>query len=421
MRRSIQCWLVLSTLLFGGLGPCLAQTEEDAWDMNEAPHFYPKRTPSDRITRMKEALESGQISLDLGSEKLFLISLLKHLGIPVSSQLLVFSTTSLQLSRISPSSPRALYFSDDLYLGYVPGGRIEVVSLDPELGGIFYIFDIPSREKSIRLERSDRCMNCHAGSETGYVPGLTLKSVIPGPSGGSLTAYRIDRSGHDIPIADRLGGWYVTGQGSFTQHQGNVTGMMSAGTLTRVANSPGDRFSWDRYPVATSDLLAHLLLEHQAGFVNRVLGASYRSRSFLFQSQGRLTASQETTLERQARDLVRYLLFADEAPLPPGGVAGDGAFKEAFLQDRKRVHGSGESLKDLDLRTRLLKHRCSYMIYSPIFSGMPSDMKDRVYRELKRALTSAGSNGEYSYLGSEEARAIQRILRGTLTDLPKDW
>ncbi|NJM55597.1 MAG: hypothetical protein HC841_06505, partial [Verrucomicrobiae bacterium] len=62
------------------------------------------------------------------------------------------------------------------------------------------------------IERSQRCMNCHAGSETREVPGLNIKSVIPGQRGGSLTAYRIDETGHQIPFSERFGGWYVTGQ-----------------------------------------------------------------------------------------------------------------------------------------------------------------------------------------------------------------
>src|SRR5687767_11651577 len=177
-----------------------ASTPASYRDFDAPPHNYQQRTPTDRFTKLKSAFESGVIALDRSSEKAFVLSVLKTLEIPVSSQMLVFSTTSLQLSLISPSNPRAIYFNEDVYLGYVPGGRIEIVSLDPELGGIFYIFDIPKDARPLRIERSERCMNCHAGEETGHVPGLTIKSVIPGPSGGSLTAYRIDQTGHSIPF-----------------------------------------------------------------------------------------------------------------------------------------------------------------------------------------------------------------------------
>jgi hypothetical protein len=143
-------------------------------DFTQPPHNYWQRPPADRFTKLKDDLESRRIVLDHTSERSFVASLLRALDIPASSQLLVFSTTSLQLSLISTSRPRALYFNEDLYLGYVQGGRIEIVSLDPELGGIFYIFDIPRDDQPLRIERSNRCMNCHAASETRLVPGLLV-------------------------------------------------------------------------------------------------------------------------------------------------------------------------------------------------------------------------------------------------------
>src|SRR5690349_19260419 len=191
-------------------------------DIEQPPHNYSARVPQDRFTRLKEAFESGGVILDQSSEKAFVGSVLKALEIPASSQMLVFSTTSLQLSLISPANPRALYFNEDVYLGYVPGGRVEIVSLDPELGGIYYIFDLPRDDRPLRIERSERCMNCHAAEQTGNVPGLVVKSVIPGPTGGSLTAYRLDQTGHGIPFDQRFGGWYVTGQDGITNHLGNL-------------------------------------------------------------------------------------------------------------------------------------------------------------------------------------------------------
>ena len=170
-------------------------------------------------------------------------SLLAALDVPISSQMLVFSNTSLQLRLISPRNPRALYFSDDLYVGWVPGGRIEIVGLEPELGGIYYIFDVPRGEQPVRIEHSDRCMNCHAGDDTGRVPGLVVKSVMPGPVGGSLDAYRREQSGHGIPLADRFGGWVVTGAGNFP-HKGNAIGRYLGGELTSVPLAPGTTFSF---------------------------------------------------------------------------------------------------------------------------------------------------------------------------------
>lgn len=389
-------------------------------DFDAPPHRYSERKPTDKFTRMKEDFESGKIALDRSSEKAFLLSVLKVLGIPASSQLLVFSTTSLQLSLISPANPRAIYFSEDVYLGFVPGGRIEVVSLDPELGGIYYIFDIPKDTRPLRIERSDRCMNCHAGEDTGHVPGLVVKSVVPGPTGGSLTAYRLEQTGHGIPFEQRFGGWHVTGQHGITNHWGNLTGRLKAGELITLPNPPGERFNFARYPVATSDILPHLLHEHQAGFVNRVVEAGYRARTALHLSGGKLTPEQALELDEQARIVTRYILFADEVPLPSGGIEGDTDYKTDFLANRREVAG-GIALKDLDLRTRLFKHRCSYMIYSQVFTGLPPEIKQRVYRRLGGALQAEKPDKEFDYLPPSEKRAIRSILQATLTDLPPLW
>ena len=400
------------------LSTALAQPTFD--EINEPPHNYLQRRPADKFTQLRDDLESGIIPLDRSSEKAFVFSLLQALDIPVSSQMLVFSTTSLQLSLISPANPRALYFNEELYLGYVPGGRIEIASLDPKLGGIFYILDIPINGAAFTIERSGRCMNCHAGEDTGHVPGLVIKSVVPGPTGGSLTAHRLAQTGHGIPFAERFGGWHVTGEHAITNHLGNLTGELAAGKLTKIPNPPGQRFRFDKYPAATSDILPHLLHEHQVGFVNRVVEASYRTRTALHIGKGELTPAQTAELDEQARILTRYLLFADEVPLPDGGVAGDEAYRKDFLRNR-RATPDGLSLKDFDLRTRLFKHRCSYMIYSPVFTGLPPAMKQRVFAKLGQALDVTSADPEFAYLPVSEKQAIHGILKSTLPDLPSGW
>lgn len=404
-----------------GASASAAASDQPAYDDIEAPpHSYWKRTPRDPFTRLKADFESGKLPLDRSTEQAFLLSVLQALDVPVSSQMLVFSTTSLQLSLISPANPRALYFNEDVYVGHVPGGRIEIVALDPELGAIFYIFDNPPPGQPLRIERSTRCMNCHAGEDSGHVPGLVIKSVVPGPRGGSLTAYRSGQTGHEIPLADRFGGWYVTGAPDYTNHWGNLTGRLNEGTLTTLPNPPGERFSFEKYPVATSDLLPQLLHEHQAGFVNRVVEAGYRTRTMLHQGVGKLTAEQTGELDQQARIVTRYLLFANEAPLPAGGIVGDAAYRKDFRRN-SRFAADGRSLKDFDLRTRLFKHRCSYMIYSPVFTGLPPDLKRRVYWELKTALDAERPAADFAYLPADEKTAIRQILRETLSDLPADW
>lgn len=391
-------------------------------DFKASPHNYWTRPVTDRFSLIKADLENGKVALDTSSEKAFVVSLLGVLEVPVSSQMLVFSSTSLQLPLISVRNPRALYFTDDLYVGWVPGGKLEIVALDPALGGIYYIMDVPRRPgASLNIERSTRCMNCHGATDTGYVPSLVLSSVIPGPNGGSLTAFRQETLGHAVPLSERFGGWLVTGLGNLTDHHGNVTGRLSPEGLTTYPVPWGAAFNPDRYPSPGSDLLPQLLHEHQAGFITQALEATYRSRVALEEGKGTVPPDRVAELDAAAEALTRYLLLKDEVPLPEGGVAGEPAFLKDFAGTHPARDSNGQSLRDLELKTRLLKYRCSYMIYSPVFSGLPPDMKSRVLGRVKAALAPGTNGGDYAYLGEEEKSGIRSILKATLPDLPAEW
>jgi hypothetical protein len=379
----------------------------------EAPHNYWTQ-PDDPFAKFRERVESGQLKLDAsGSEKEFVIALLKELGVPATSQLWVYSGTSLQSGRISPRNPRAIYFNEEIYVGYVPGGQMEVASLDPDRGAVFYLFNIPRDGESVRFQRSDKCMNCHAGDAQFKVPGLAVESVIPGPNTGSLDAFRRGLSGHGIPLEERFGGWHVTGAPASLKHHGNMTGNLNGGKLTLTPLPPGTQFDTSKYPVATSDLLAHLIFEHQVGFTNRVTEARYLTRAALAAGKGRLRNEDAKVLGEKADELARYLMFADEAPLPREGVTGDSAFKTDFLRNRKQAP-DGTSLKDLDLRTHLFKHRCSYMLYSRVFTTLQPEFKKLVYARLSAAVAEVNPPREFNYLPITEKRAIRTIVGATL-------
>ena len=167
--------------------------------------------------------------------------------------------------------------------------------------------------------------------------------------GGSLESFRQEQSGHGIPLNQRFGGWYLTGTGKFTNHLANFFGSLSPQGIQRQYLQPGVAFNFDRYLAPHSDVLPQLVHEHQVGFVNRAVEASYRTRTALADGQGKLTPADAAMLEKQARGLARYLLFADEAPLPPGGLPGDEDFKRDYTSVR-RLGPGGASLKDFDLR-----------------------------------------------------------------------
>jgi hypothetical protein len=376
-------------------------------------HAYFTRTPHDRFSRLQADLASGKRQLETSGDLPFLSSLLHELEIPVASQGLVFSVTSLQKNLISPRRPRALYFNDDTYVGYVPGGRVEVIATDAELGSIFYIFDRLAGSSVPRVERSSECMNCHAPHYLDNIPALVIESVVPGLTGGGEKAFRRQQSGHAVPLDLRFGGWHVTGaDAAWPRHWGNLLIERRNGEALERPLPPGRLSDLSQYLRPTSDLLPQLLQEHQVGFVNRALQAAYKARE--------LTHTASPTLDQEltelARPLVRYLLFAEEVPLP-GPVRGEAEFKQAFSANR-RAASNGASLKDLDLTTRLLRHRCSYMIYTPTFEGLPEPLKKRVLRELAAALSENGGAPEYAYLPVEEKRTLRTILQETVPGFP---
>lgn len=371
-------------------------------------HKYLEKEPQDPFTVIKAELESGSLSYDYEEPLGYLESLLGKLKISKYSQQLVFSTTSLQLSRISPRNPRAIYFTEDLYLGYVPGGQIEVIGIDPEIGAIPYIFSPPNgNEKSWHPNaiRSKRCMNCHANSDIGGVPGLLLSSVIPGPGGGSIDAFRQKKSGHSIPFDQRFGGWHLTGDQTFPSSWANATGIMSKGNVIKVPNPPGAFFDWEKYLVAQSDVIANLVLEHQVGFINRCIGTSYRLREAWERGIGQ--EEKRKILEREAQKIVDYVLFVDEAPIRKPISVGN----SFFVRDFEGVEE--DPLKKLNLKSRLMERRCSYMIRTRSFDGLPRAFKTIVFSEIKTLMTLPQSDlpAKFSYFKEAERREIDEALR----------
>ena len=162
------------------------------------------------------------------------------------------------------------------------------------------------------------------------------------------------------------------------------------------------------YPVATSDLAAHMVHEHQAGAVNRIAYAQYLAREL----KGDTTAAAEARMDAEARELARYLLFADEAPLPMPLDGGDRAFREDFVRARRVV--AGHSLRDLELRTRLLRHRCSYMIHTAQFDGLEASIRRRVLAWIGRAVADEARPPGLDHLEEGERKVIREILSRTV-------
>lgn len=372
-------------------------------------HGYWTSPLRDPFTQWVAKYNQGGSALPAGDEKAFVRALLAELNIPESSQRLVYSATSLQ-QRIGPYNPRALFFNEQVFLGWVPGGKLEVLSFDPVVGPVFHLFDFPrgGGDGKIMLDRSKRCINCHAGADSGHLPALVMESAIVSMDGGTLESFRGTETGHDVPLESRFGGYHVTGRLDWSPCRANLIGRLDGG-LILSQNPPGKLFSWERYLRPTSNLLPQLVHEHQVGFINRVTQAIYRERALSEPTRGGLKPSDTAELDQLASGLVRYVLFADEARLPAGGVENDAEFQREFQRNRV-ANAEGASLKDFDLKTRIFKYRCSYMVYTPVWRAVPPRVKAAVRKQLSAALTDNSNSGDFSYLGGEEKKVIRSLL-----------
>ncbi|NBX35504.1 hypothetical protein EBR16_09150, partial [bacterium] len=361
--------------------------------------------------------------------------LLEQLQVPVESQLLVFSKTSLQRALISPVNPRALYFSDDAYVGWVPGGAMEITVFDPVLGATFYVVDAQQPETAPLIARSPECLLCHAHHD--HTPSLRARSVFPDATGEPLSGSGSSNIEPGTPLEERWGGWYVTGRTPGLRHRGNVIGKttedFTAENGLRGVAQPTLPAGPDgaRYPRATSDIVALLMHDHQVHVHNVLCTANQEARLALHRwpamrellqlpADSPPAGSCLLVLNSQAGKVIEALLCKGEAAFPADGVQGDGAFEKVYAASR-RADGRDRSLRDLDLRTRLLKFRCSPLIYGRTFEAMPRELRAVLLRRLSVGLLAAEPAPEFAHLPADERKAIHEILTATLPGLPADW
>ena len=412
----------LTMLLFLSISTAwAAETKEPrVIDFKAPPHSYLDWKPKDRFAEFQEKAQKGGVKLDTTNDKAFLTSLLEALNIPISSQILVFSASSLQSEIINPRNPRALYFNEDTYLGWVPGGLVEIIAADPEMGPMFYVFDRLRPGGPVpNVTRSTKCMNCHAGNATRRLPGLIAESLLVSRAGSSLETFRRDVQGHQIPLELRFGGWHLTGQHNIANNKANVMGIPNNGRNEITSVNPGQYSDLSLHLLPTSDILPNLVNEHQMGFENRLVYAIYTVRQLKSEGKGMLGASAKAEIEERAQELARYIVFADEAKFPAKGMVGDPAYVQAFLRDRK-TSKTGLSLKDLDLKTHMFKHRCSYMLYTDTWKAAPKELKERVYYHMALYLREQ-PDAQHAHLAPGERVAIRGILKDTMKDLPAWW
>jgi len=364
-----------------------AQIYADNLPLNH-PAIHYSSDAADPVAQLQNRLNSGVARLEFSnSGQGYLPAVLRELGISTDSQALVFSKTSFQAGRISPKNPRAIYFNDESAVGWVRGGSgIEIASLDPKQGVIFYTLPATAMDRPV-FARHEECLRCHQGPSTMGIPGIFIGSVFPGPTGAP------DRTGaiitdHRTPFEDRWGGWYVSAlRGEQADRANGVApdpaephsldnaGRQNLRAFTHEFNPAG-------YLSPISDVVALMTFEHQTQALNLIVRLGWRAR---------LGSSD---LDADIGVLVKYLTFADEAPLrePMEGVS---SFAKTFPEKGP--------LREFDLQTRLFRYPLSYTIYSPAFDALPHGVRMRVYRMI----------------AANAPQAVLKMLQETKPDFPR--
>jgi len=429
LRRLLRISLMA---LIGRAGHAQAQQTEP---FEGPPINYSTSTARDRATLLNAAHRRRADEIRRLPARQRLKWILDEFGVPAESQLLVFSKTSLQRDLITPETPRALYFSDEAYVGWVPAGAIEVTVFDPELGATFYVFDAHETGEAPLLARDNGCLLCHARHE--HTPSLRARTVFPDRHGEPLSGSGGSNIAPSTPLAERWGGWYVTGGAPGLSHRGNLRGDTIAAfegpdaQPTRNLAALTDVVDTRRYLLRTSDVVPLLVHDHQVHMHNVLSTALQETRIALHRwpamleilglpADAPLQGSCLAVFENQAEKIVDALVFRDEAAWPAGGVGGDGVFAAAYARGR-RTDPAGRSLRDLELRTRLFRHRCSPLIYSESFTALPKDLRDLTLLRLSVGLRAFPPAPGFGHLPDAERRAIHEILTATLPDLPAGW
>src|SRR5262249_19623989 len=136
------------------------------------------------------------------------------------------------IDHITPGTPRALYFNDDVYIGWVQGGPIlEVASVDPQFGGMFYTLEQEKRDRPQFQREFNSCLLCHQSSFTGGVPGFMTCAVLADRPGDAIPPAGVNIVTDQTPMKERWGGWYVTGTHGDLLHWGNLAVPVTSNTI----------------------------------------------------------------------------------------------------------------------------------------------------------------------------------------------
>ena len=408
----------------------------EAADLDAPPIRYSTSETDNVVTTLQAALKAKKTTLKPDDEFGYLKSVLKAFHVSESSQLLVFSKTSLQRSRIGPKTPRALYFNDDVTVGFCRHGDVlEVTAADKNLGTVFYTLDQETTKSPRFTRQTESCLICHGSSKNQGYPGHLVRSVSADKNGELVLSQGSKTIDHSTPFEDRWGGWYVTGMSGKQTHQGNQ--IVGGWNWAEKDSQPASENVTDLKPYFTvanyltphSDIVALMVLEHQGEAQNRLTRANFITRQALYEQEELNKAFGDPSSTRSAsitkrihwvcEPVVKYLLFSEEAKLTDA-VVGTSDFTKDFA-NRGPFDAKKRSLREFDLKTRLFKYPLSFAVYSKQFDGLPTEAKERVYQRLWEVLTGKDTSKEFAHLSEADRLVVLEILRDTKPDLPAYW
>lgn len=422
MQRLPALFILFLGLFFGGYA-CLFSSVKAQQPILET-------TRHDAVIHLQQRLERGDVKLEYSETTGYLKSVLQQLNIPISSQGLVFSKTSLQSNHISPDNPRAIYFNDNVFVGWIRGAElIEITALDPKLGAELYVLD-QTKINQPRFERGKGCSGCHAAGNTRFVMGALMRSVYAGSNGAGFGEARSFVTDHTSPFTERWGGWYVTGTHGTTKHLGNLffsgennlddPEFLTGGNLTSL----NKKVDLKGYLSPHSDIVALMVMAHQTQGQNLMVWLAQETL-FATREQEELNskvindfekwdASTKFRVNYAVDELLKYLLFTDEAKFD-APIKGTSNFAQEFsvsgIKDKQ-----GRTLRDFDLQHRLFRYPCSYLIYSEAFDNIPKPALELLHRKLWLRLTGQDKIG--AKLSASDRQAILEILGDTKKNLP---
>lgn len=371
---------------------------------------YLRAPRGDAVAALIARLERGETALDYHPERGYLDSLLSALAIDPASQMLVYSQTSLQSERIGPRTPRAIYFNDDVYVAYVQQAPIEIASLDPNLGPVFYLLEQNEAHPKFSAELG-RCLSCHDSYSLsgGGAPRFIVGSGYTGTLGQLVSHEGWILVSDRTPLRSRWGGWYVTGRHGDQVHLGNMV-VKSLADFDRFEElRVGNRDSLDGlldvtpYLSDKSDIVALLVFQHQLDVQNLITRLGYDART-PGDKQAELVAE---SLDR----LLRAMLFVDAVEYT-APISGDAGFVEQFARRAVR-DPQGRSLRDFDLTRRLFRYPLSFVIHSPAFDALPDAAQRAFYARLNAVLRGTDASEGFAHLTAEDRSAILEILAAT--------